>query len=565
MPPWRFATFNASLNRSSEGQLVTDLSTPDNEQAQTIAEIVQRSNPDVLLINEFDYDEAHQAADLFRENYLEVSQNGAPPVSYPYAFTAPSNTGIPSGYDLNNDGSVGGPDDALGFGFFPGQYGMVVYSKFPIVTDEVRTFQSFRWQDMPGALLPVDPNTNESWYSPEELEVVRLSSKSHWDLPVEVEGTDHPSAGKPPDAPRIRWARGSQRATQLGRDSLLGGLHHHRGRATTSMMMQGRRAGWPSGASFVVAGDQNSDPLDGDSLPDAINQLLDSPLVNTSMTPTSAGAVEQSALQGGANANHESDPAHDTADFQDTPGPGNLRADYVLPSLTLDIETAEVFWPRSDDPYFYLVGTFPFPSSDHRLVWVDLSLAPTAVELSALTIEDSLPLAQIGVAGAAGPGGARRGVPFPQVAAAAGRGSHPTPAAPRFPRLRPRARPGGPGGFPIQITPRWQESILILLFSCVIFALSHRKAVPLTTIFLRIEVGCHWGQNEKLRGGLTVHMSWIGGFLYQRARSRNSRYPHHSVTPSHTGYSLVAHVKHAILAVQTGGQACFLLPYLFSL
>ncbi|CCH69661.1 hypothetical protein BN10_300002 [Phycicoccus elongatus Lp2] len=43
----------------------------------------------------------------------------------PYFFTAPSNTGIPSGFDLNNNGVVGGGDDDFGFGLFPGQYGMV--------------------------------------------------------------------------------------------------------------------------------------------------------------------------------------------------------------------------------------------------------------------------------------------------------------------------------------------------------------------------------------------------------------------------------------------------------
>ena len=52
----RFATFNASLNRSNAGEVITDLSTPDNEQAKAVAEIIQRNNPDVLLLNEFDYD-----------------------------------------------------------------------------------------------------------------------------------------------------------------------------------------------------------------------------------------------------------------------------------------------------------------------------------------------------------------------------------------------------------------------------------------------------------------------------------------------------------------------------
>jgi hypothetical protein len=128
----RFATFNASLNRNFAGQLVADLSTPGNTQAQTVAEIIQRTRPDVLLINEFDFVENGVAAELFQENYLSVSQNGAEPIEYDYFFVAPSNTGIPSGFDLNNNGSVGGPDDAFGFGFFPGQFGMAVYSRYPI-------------------------------------------------------------------------------------------------------------------------------------------------------------------------------------------------------------------------------------------------------------------------------------------------------------------------------------------------------------------------------------------------------------------------------------------------
>jgi hypothetical protein len=45
----RFAQFNASLNRNNAGELITDLSTPDNAQAKTVAEIIQRTNPDVLL------------------------------------------------------------------------------------------------------------------------------------------------------------------------------------------------------------------------------------------------------------------------------------------------------------------------------------------------------------------------------------------------------------------------------------------------------------------------------------------------------------------------------------
>ena len=77
---------------------------------------------------------------LTRNHYL-FSSNPAEPIDYPYYYNAPSNTGIPSGFDLNNDGTVGGPDDAFGFGVFPGQYGFIVLSKYKIDMDEVRTFQ----------------------------------------------------------------------------------------------------------------------------------------------------------------------------------------------------------------------------------------------------------------------------------------------------------------------------------------------------------------------------------------------------------------------------------------
>jgi len=370
--PVRFATFNASLNRNFAGQLVADLSTPNNAQAKTVAEIIQRTRPDVLLINEFDYVVNGVAAKLFQDNYLSVSQNGAEPIEYGYYFVAPSNTGIASGFDFNNNGVVGGPDDAFGFGFFPGQFGMAVYSRFPIDVDSIRTFQLFLWKDMPGALLPDDPNTAApaDWYSPAELDVFRLSSKSHWDIPIQVDGqivhflVSHPT---PPvfDGPEDRNGMRNFDEIRFWADYILPS------RSGYIYDDQGTFGGLTPGAKFVIAGDQNSDPLDGDSIPGAIQQLLDHPLVNTRMTPTSEGGPEQTALQGGANTTHESDPMFDTADFADS-APGNLRADYVLPGKNLRFADAAVFWPKVADPLFPLVGVFPFPSSDHRLVWIDV-------------------------------------------------------------------------------------------------------------------------------------------------------------------------------------------------
>src|SRR5690606_20647365 len=262
---------------------------------------------------------------------------------------------------------VVGGDDAFGFGLFPGQYGMVVYSKYPIDTDAVRTFQLFQWQDMPGNLMPT------GFYSPEEQAILRLSSKSHWDVPVQVGKNktvhflvSHPT---PPtfDGPEDRNGRRNHDEIRFWADYV--------GSPKDAAYIyddNGISGGLKPGSDFVIAGDQNADPLDGDSYDGAINQLLEHPRVNAKDAPASAGAVEASLLQGGVNLEHAGDPKFDTADFAEPPG--NIRVDYVLPSKSLRILDSAVFWPVSSDPLSTLTGTWPFPSSDHRLVWVDVHL-----------------------------------------------------------------------------------------------------------------------------------------------------------------------------------------------
>jgi hypothetical protein len=308
-----------------------------------------------------------------------VSQHGARPIEFPHTFVAPSNTGIHSGKDLNNDGRVvstpdapGYGDDAFGFGEYPGQFGMAVLSRRPIDRKGVRTFQHFLWKDMPGNLLP------QPFYSPDEVAIFRLSSKSHWDVPVRVPAggvvhflVSHPT---PPVFDGAEDRNGRRNFDEIGfwADYISGAGYIYDDR--------GRRGGLAAGERFVIAGDQNSDPLDGDSIPGAVQQLLEHPRVNASNPPTSSGAVEQARLQGRANATHRSNPAFDTADFFDG-APGNLRADYVLPDRRMEIESSFVFWPLMSDPLFPLVGVFSglpngngFPSSDHRLVAVDVEV-----------------------------------------------------------------------------------------------------------------------------------------------------------------------------------------------
>ncbi len=225
---------------------------------------------------------------------------------------------------------------------------MVVYSKYPIAYRDVRTFQLFNWKDMPGNLIPTP------FYSPDEVNILRLSSKSHWDVPISIgEKTVHflVSHPTPPvfDGAEDRNGRRNFDEIRFWADYI------SPGKSGYIYDDEGQRGGLKPGELFVIAGDQNSDPLDGDSIPGSIRQLLEHPLVNTKLTPSSAGAVETAALQGGANATHRSDPKFDTADFADG-APGNLHADYVLPRRTLQLVDAGVFWPLRSDPLFRLTG-----------------------------------------------------------------------------------------------------------------------------------------------------------------------------------------------------------------
>jgi hypothetical protein len=187
----RFATFNAALSREAPGALLDELSAPGRAQIRNVAEIVQWVRPDVLLVNEFDHDEDGLGPRLFLDEYLSVGRGGTAGTDLPYVYTAPVNTGVASGADLDGDGrvtpgSAAYAGDAFGFGLFPGQYGMAVFSRFPLLTDRVRTFREFRWADLPGALLPVNPDTGAPFHSDGALEVCacppRATGTFRWTL-----------------------------------------------------------------------------------------------------------------------------------------------------------------------------------------------------------------------------------------------------------------------------------------------------------------------------------------------------------------------------------------------
>lgn len=362
----RMATLNTSMYRMKEGKLIRDLRSADNEQACQIAEIIQRMRPDVIVLQEFDYDEEHVALDLFCRNYLEKNQNGTPTIHYPFRLAFPSNTGIQTGFDLNIDGKRKSANDAFGYGEHPGQYAFAILSKFPFKKDEIRTFQKFLWKDMPDAVLPVLEN-GLPYYNDSILNVFRLSSKNHVDLPIMVHEQKihalicHPT---PPvfDGKEDRNGRRNHDEIRLWADYI------DETKASYIYDDLGSFGGIPNKDNFVILGDMNADPVDGDSYNHAINQLLEHPVLNPKttngdLTPWSEGAIEHHQTL--KEENRKGDPKYHTSVF-------GLRIDYVLPSKNLRVSNSGVYWSPTDEERSELVhGNKP---TDHRLVWVDFRI-----------------------------------------------------------------------------------------------------------------------------------------------------------------------------------------------
>ena len=364
----RVATFNVSIeagNYLSRNDLADDpsrsvivkqlLSGGEHSQIRNIAEIIQRVRPDILLLNEFDYISAPQEGiELFIDNFLNKSQNGQASIDYPYYYIAPVNTGLASPYDLDNDGQKSGNGaDAYGFGYYSGQYGMAVLSRYPIEYDQVKTLQGFRWKDMPKALKPLNED-GSPWYSSEEWNALRLSSKSFWDVPITTEHgvvnviASHPT---PPtfDGSEDRNGRRNHDEIRLISDYLAD--------AEYIVDDNGQQGGLASDSRFVVMGDLNSSANEGDSIKSGIIGLMKHSLVNSSCQASSEAAKQ-------LRPDNEFSPQH-TASW-------GLRVDYVLPSnYGLDVQQCGVFWPKKNTPAFELIKDRK-ASSDHRLVWLDL-------------------------------------------------------------------------------------------------------------------------------------------------------------------------------------------------
>ena len=329
----RIATYNTELKRDGPGLLLRDIVRGKDPQILAVISVLTETAPDIVALQGFDYDLTGRAAAAFTDALRSAG------LDYPYVLSRRPNTGLPTDLDMDGDGRRAEPRDAQGYGRFSGQGGMVVLSKYPIMTQDVQDFTALLWRDFPNALLP--ESDGKPFPSEAALAIQRLSTTGHWVVPVQI-----PKLGRvdlltfhasPPvfDGPEDR-----------------NGKRNHDEIIFWQRYLDGAFGPAPQD-NFVLLGDFNHDPEEGEGLKPAIKSILSDPRLQDP-APTSPGST---AVTGDAD---------DTADWDD-PVPGNMRVDYVLPSADWQVLDAGVHWPTGT------LGEVAATASRHRLVWVDLA------------------------------------------------------------------------------------------------------------------------------------------------------------------------------------------------
>lgn len=341
----RFAVYNVGLSRKGPGILFRDIVERRTPDISGIAAVIQKLQPDVLLVMDFDHDFGQRAAMAFRD----LLSDGAAGVDYPYIFSPNQNVGVQSGHDLNGNGKTNEAADALGYGRFRGDGGMILFSRFQIDTDAAQDFSSALWADFDWAVLPKNPDETP-FPTVAAQAVMRLSSKAHWDVPIIL-----------PDGRRIHVLANHSSPPVFDGPEDANGLRNHDEAAFWLHYLAGGKAT----EDFVIMAGLNADPRDGDGAHEVVRNLTQSIYLQDPL-PRSVGSAQ--ADQGGVNTTHQSPAEFDTVDWRDDSA-GNLRVEYVLPSAGLTILDSGVFWPASDDPDAALIE---LAETSHRLVWVDV-------------------------------------------------------------------------------------------------------------------------------------------------------------------------------------------------
>lgn len=324
------------MDRRGPGLLLRDLQRGEDDQIRAVIRVLVALDADLLLLTAFDYDLGAEALDVF------AGLLGAAGLPYPHRIALRPNTGIPTGFDLDGDGRLGGPGDAQGFGSFPGQNGMVILSRLPLVPDGVVDLSALLWRDLPRSIPPQ--------LNPDLSATLRLSTSGHWIVPVLL------PHGR--QLPLLAWYAAPP---VFGGPDEFNARRNHDEAALWLRLIEGALPVPPPAPPFMLIGDANLDPADGDGRKGALLDLLAHPALHDPQPRGGHGRVEPG---------HQGDPALDTALYEGEGAPGGLRVDYILPSSDLRIAGAGVLWPSEADDLAGDLAT----ASRHRPVWVDLAL-----------------------------------------------------------------------------------------------------------------------------------------------------------------------------------------------
>ena len=328
----RIATYNPEMTDQGPGLVLQSLRRGDDPKMIAIAAVIVAVSADVLLLTGLDYDAMGLTLGALAEN---LATAGA---VYPYQLALRPNTGMATGFDLDGNGRLGEPRDAMGYGRYAGAAGMAILSRYPIDTANIRDFSAYLWADLPSNLMQDAAPIRA---------IQRLSTTGMYAVPVLLPG------GK---SLKLLAYYATPPVFDGAEDR--NGRRNHDETAFWLRLLDGQLPFAAPLPLFVVLGQPNLDPADGEGRPAALRALLAHPALQD---------LAPRGTSGRSDAKQRGDAAMDTALYDAI---GGLRVEQVLPSADLAVAASGVLWPPPSDPMTATIAT----ASRHRPVWVDITL-----------------------------------------------------------------------------------------------------------------------------------------------------------------------------------------------